>query len=74
MRGAGLSLEMWKIAKAERVPILEGSTWVIAMRDGIASPGSEGRITHEKRKKSTLGFVIAAHGDHEPAREVGARC
>ena len=41
MWGAGLSLEMWKIAKAERVPFLEGSTWVIVMRDDIASPGSK---------------------------------
>jgi hypothetical protein len=41
MWGAGLSLEMWKIAKAERFPYLEGSTWVIAMRDDIASPGSK---------------------------------
>ena len=42
MWGAGLSLEMWKIAKAERVPFLEGNTWVVAMRDDIASPGSKG--------------------------------
>jgi hypothetical protein len=41
MQGAGLSLEMWKIAKAECVPVHEGSTWVIAMRDDIASPGSK---------------------------------
>lgn len=36
-----MSLEMWKIAKAERVPSLEGSMCVIAMRDGVASPGSK---------------------------------
>jgi hypothetical protein len=36
-----LSLEMWKFAKAERVPFLEGSTWVIVTRDDIASPGSK---------------------------------
>ena len=36
-----MSLEMWKIAKAERVPVLEGSTCAIAMRDGVASPGSK---------------------------------
>jgi hypothetical protein len=41
MWGAGLSLEMWKIAKAESVPSLEGSTWVIVMRDDIASPRSK---------------------------------
>ena len=41
MWGAGLSLEMWKIAKAERVPFLEGGTWVIVTRDDIASPGSK---------------------------------
>src|SRR3546814_9332250 len=41
MQGAGLSLEMWKIAKAERVPSLEGSTCAIARRDGVASPGSK---------------------------------
>ena len=32
---------MWKIAKAERVPSLEGSTRVVAMQDDIASPGSK---------------------------------
>ncbi len=36
-----MSLEMWKIAKAERVPFLEGNTWVVVMRDDIASPGSK---------------------------------
>lgn len=41
MWGAGLSLEMWKIAKAERVPFLEGSMCVIVMRDDVASPGSK---------------------------------
>ena len=40
MRGAGMSLDRWKIAKAERVPSLEGSTCAIATRDGVASPGS----------------------------------
>ena len=32
---------MWKLAKAESVPTLEGSTWVIVTRDDIASPGSK---------------------------------
>ena len=41
MRGAGLSLERWKIAEAERVASLEGSTCVIARRDGVAPPGSK---------------------------------
>src|SRR5438045_7742202 len=36
MRGAGLSLEMWKIAEAEWVPVHEGSTCAIATRDGVA--------------------------------------
>ncbi len=36
-----MSLEMWKIAKAERVPSLEGSMCAIVMRDGVASPGSK---------------------------------
>lgn len=36
-----MSLEMWKIAKAERVPNFEGSTCAVAMRDGVASPGSK---------------------------------
>jgi hypothetical protein len=40
MRGAGMSLERWKIAKAERFPTLEGSTCAVAKRDGVASPGS----------------------------------
>jgi hypothetical protein len=31
MWGAGLNLEMWKFAKAERVPYLEGGTCDIAM-------------------------------------------
>ena len=39
-----MSLEMWKIAEAEWVPVHEGSTCVIAMR----SAGVEGRITHGK--------------------------
>ena len=37
-----MSLERWKIAKAERFPILEGSMCAIAMRDGVASPGEKG--------------------------------
>ena len=36
-----MSLEMWKIAKAECVRAYEGSTCVIAMRDDDASPGSK---------------------------------
>ena len=36
-----MSLEMWKIAKAETVPGVEGSMCAIAMRDGVASPGSK---------------------------------
>ena len=40
MRGAGMSLERWKIAKAEGILSLEGSTCAVAMRDGVASPGS----------------------------------
>ena len=41
MRDAGLSLEMWKFAKAECVPVHEGSTCVIVTRDDVASPGSK---------------------------------
>jgi len=41
MWGAGLSLERWKIAKAECVPVHEGSTCVIVTRDDVASPGSK---------------------------------
>jgi len=35
-----MSLERWKIAEAESVPSLEGSTSAIAMRAGAAPPGS----------------------------------
>lgn len=36
-----MSLEMWKIAKAERVPYLEGRMCAIVMREGVVSPGSK---------------------------------
>ena len=36
-----MSLEMCKIAKAEGVPEPEGSMCAVAMRDGVASPGSK---------------------------------
>jgi hypothetical protein len=35
-----MSLERWKIAEVESVPTLEDSTCAIAMRDGVAPPGS----------------------------------
>ena len=55
MRGAGLSHERWKIAKAERVPSLEGSTCVIAMRDGVASPGSKAGSRMESIHRNMRG-------------------
>ena len=41
MRGAGLSLERWKIAEAEWAPVHEGGTCVVVTRDGVAPPGSK---------------------------------
>jgi hypothetical protein len=55
-----LSLEMWKIAKAERVPSLEGSTCAIAMRDGVASPGSKAASRMESIRRNMRGPTGAA--------------
>jgi len=33
------SLESSKFAEAELVPVTEGRTWTVVMRDGIAPPG-----------------------------------
>ena len=50
-----MSLEMWKFAKAERVPNLEGSTCVIAMREGVASPGSKAGSRMESIRRNMRG-------------------
>ena len=60
MWGAGLSLEMWKIAKAERVPSLEGSMCAIAMRDGVASPGSKAVSRMESKRRNMRGPIGSA--------------
>jgi hypothetical protein len=51
---------MWKIAKAERVPSLEGSTCAIAMRDGVASPGSKAASRMESIRRNMRGPTGAA--------------
>ena len=55
-----MSLEMWKIAKAERVPSLEGSTCDIAMRDGVASPGSKAASRTKSTHRNMRGPTGAA--------------
>ena len=50
-----MSLEMWKIAKAERFPSLEGSTCVIAMREDVASPGSKAGSRMESIRRNMRG-------------------
>ena len=55
-----MSLEMWKIAKAERVPSLEGSTCVIAMREGVASPGSKAGTRMESNRRNMRGPIGSA--------------
>src|SRR5882762_1741286 len=55
MRGAGLSLEMWKITEAEWVPVHEGSTCAIATRDGVAPPGSKAGSRMESIRRNMRG-------------------
>src|SRR3981081_1481752 len=55
MRGAGLSLEMWKIAEAEWVPVHEGSTCAIATQDGVAPPGSKAGSRMESIRRNMRG-------------------
>jgi hypothetical protein len=55
-----LSLEMWKFAKAERVPNLERGTCVIAMRDGVASPGSKAGSRMESNRRNMRGPIRSA--------------
>ena len=84
MWGAGLSLEMWKFAKAERVPNLEGGTCVIAMRDGVASPGSKAGSRMESNRRhmrdpiGSAGLVSGGGWQRGKARganraEIGSR-
>ena len=46
---------MWKFAKTESVPVLEGSTCVIVMRDDIASPGSKAASRMESIHRNMRG-------------------
>ena len=55
MRGAGLSLEMWKIAEAECVPGHEGSTCVIVTRDDVAPPGSKAGSRMKSSRRNMRG-------------------
>ncbi len=55
-----MSLEMWKIAKAERVPSLEGSTCAVATRDGVASPGSKAASRTNSMRRNMRGPTGAA--------------
>ena len=61
-----MSLEMWKIAKAERVPSLEGSTCGIAMRDDVASSGSKAasrtHSTHRNMRGPTGSVRLVSDG------------
>ena len=50
-----MSLEMWKFAKAECVPVHEGSTCVIVMRDDVASPGSKAASRMESIHRNMRG-------------------
>ena len=50
-----MSLERWKVAKAERVPSLEGSTCIVAMRDDAASPGSKAASRMEGNRRNMRG-------------------
>src|ERR1700757_52539 len=60
MWGAGLSLDMWKFAKAERVLNLEGSTCDIAMRDGGASRGLKAGSRMESNRRNMRGPIGSA--------------
>jgi hypothetical protein len=51
---------MWKIAKAERVPGLEGSMYAVAMRDGAASPGSKAGSRMESKRRNMRGPIGSA--------------
>src|SRR5438045_3862741 len=61
MRGAGLSLEMWKIAEAEWVPVHEGSTCAIATRDGVALPSNLARVNAAARMAVRTRFTALLH-------------
>jgi hypothetical protein len=60
MQGAGLSLERWKIAEAEWVPVHEGSTCAIAMRDGVAPPRSKTASRMEGIRRNMRGPTESA--------------
>ena len=60
MWGAGLSLERWKIAKAECVPSHEGSMCAVVMRDGDASPGSKAASRMESIHRNMRGPIGSA--------------
>ena len=79
-----VSLEMLNVAKAEWVPVHEGSTCAVAMRDGDASPGSwaasrtKGRHRNPRGPVGSLGMVAdggVARGKTEARRraETGSR-
>lgn len=57
------SLESLKIAEAELFPYNEGSMWAVAMRDGLAPPGSwaasrmEGHLRNPGGPAGAIGEV-----------------
>jgi len=72
-----VSLEIWKIAEAEPVPFGEGCMCAVAMRDGVAPPGS-GTASRTKGRPGNPGGPAGAVGvvtDGDTTRgETGAAC
>ncbi len=60
MWGAELSLERRKIAEAKWVPSHEGSMCTVAMRDGVAAPGTKAVSRMEGRRWNMRGPTGAA--------------
>jgi hypothetical protein len=50
-----LSLERWKIAEAECVPVHEGSTCAVVMRDGDAPSGSKAASRMDSIRRNMRG-------------------
>jgi hypothetical protein len=73
-----VSLEMLNVAKAEWVPVHEGSMCIVDMRDGDASPGSwsasrtNGRYRNPRDPVGS-GGVVAAGDDARGKTEVRHR-
>ena len=79
-----VSPEMWKLAEAEFFPSNEGSMCAVAMRDGVAPPGSwitsclEGHRWNRRDPTGSAGMVSGGGGRRGAATvafraEVGSR-